>query len=310
MRQIVRDLRTFSRSGSDEPSVCEVTPVLEVSLRMTQHLVKHRARVVQALEPLPQVGASPARLGQVFVNLLVNSAQAMPPGRDVSLNEIRIDAHADGDRVVIDLRDNGVGMTEDVLRRVFDPFFSTKKGEGTGLGLWVCRNVIHGMGGDIAVESELGVGSVFRLILPAAAAEAPESAAPRAAQQAPGAVPKPRVLVVDDEPRMVIGIRRMLGNDHRVVPFTDARLALASVAAGETFDVAICDLAMPGMSGAELHAELARIAPVLAARTGFVTGGPLSEDVRAFVARLAPDRCLFKPFEVDALRALIRRLLE
>jgi PAS domain S-box-containing protein len=310
MREIVRDLRTFARPEETERSPVDLSRVVDVSLRMTQHVIKHKARVEKTVAPdVPLVNANASRLGQVFVNLLVNSAQAMPPDRDPAENRIGVTLFRDGERVVVELSDNGVGISEDVRRRIFSPFVTTKPaGEGTGLGLWVCQTIVHAMGGDITVDSHPGQGSVFRLTLPASPTARAGSDPPL---PPPPARPsrRPRLLVLDDEQKMVAGLRRMLGSDNDVLALTDAREALARITAGERFDAVLCDLMMPGMSGMEFFAELEKVAPGIAARTGFVTGGAVNERAREFLNAQRRTRTLFKPFEIEALRTFVRQLL-
>jgi PAS domain S-box-containing protein len=308
MRAIVRDLRTFSRPDENDLSPIDVARVIDVAVRMTQPAIRHRARVHKDSAPVPPVLGSAARLGQVLVNLLVNSVQAMPADRGAEANEISVTAGSHGGDVVIELRDNGVGIPEDVRRHIFDPFFTTKPvGEGTGLGLWICRNAIAGMGGEISVESEPGRGTLFRLRLPAASVPVPPVRREAAAATGRGRA-RLRLLVLDDEAKMVAGLRRMLGDDNDVVPFTDAREALAHIKTGEEFDVVLCDLMMPGMDGMTFYDELVRVAPAIAQRTGFVTGGALTDPARAFVDG-QPGRWLQKPFEIDSLRAFVQTLL-
>ncbi len=113
--------------------------------------------------------ASEQRLGQVFLNLLVNAAQAIPEGNAAG-NQVRVATRLDGDRVVVEVQDTGAGMPPQVRDRIFDPFFTTKPaGVGTGLGLTICHGIVAGLGGDIQVDSEVGVGTTFRVRLPASA---------------------------------------------------------------------------------------------------------------------------------------------
>ncbi len=164
--QVVRDLRIFAREN-DAVAPTDVGQVLQVAMRLTQHKLKQRAEVELVLPPLPPVAVNAPRLGQVFASLLVNAAQAMPLDRDAAAGRIRVAAFVEGDRVIVELEDNGIGMDEEVLRHIFDPFFTTRRiGEGMGLGLWICRNVLEGMGGELTVASEPSVGSVVRVRLP------------------------------------------------------------------------------------------------------------------------------------------------
>src|SRR5262249_11290750 len=141
MRAVLRDLRTFSRPEESDRGPIDVVRVIEVAARLTQAAIRPRARLVKELAPVPPVVGSEARLGQVLITLLVNAVQAMPPERGAHANEIRIATASAGGDVVIELRDNGAGIPDDVRRHIFDPFFTTKDvGEGTGLGLWISRN--------------------------------------------------------------------------------------------------------------------------------------------------------------------------
>jgi signal transduction histidine kinase len=135
---------------------------------MAAHELRGRARVVEDCADIPPVQGNAARLGQVFLNLIINAAQAIAPGR-AEENEIRVTARlGELGRVTVDVSDTGSGIAPEILERIFEPFFTTKPvGEGTGLGLAVCRSVVTSMGGDITVESQLGRGTTFRITLPA-----------------------------------------------------------------------------------------------------------------------------------------------
>jgi CheY-like chemotaxis protein len=194
------------------------------------------------------------------------------------------------------------------LARIFDPFFTTKAvGVGTGLGLAICHNIIAGMHGQISVESELGKGTVFRVVLPASAA--PLRLLPSAAPAAEvAAATHGRVLVIDDEPAVGLAVRRVL-KDHDVTVVTTAREALNRIASGEDFDVILSDLMMPGMSGMDLYGVLARENPRMAARVVFVTGGAFTPEANAFLGRIANER-MEKPFHFKQLRELVRKFVK
>jgi signal transduction histidine kinase len=169
IRNIVRDLKLFSRVDEDVKDVVEVSSVLESSLRMTRHQIQHRAQLVRDYAPVPPVEASESRLGQVFVNLLVNAAQAIVEGH-ASSNEIRVATRqAASGWISIEISDSGAGMSPDVLKRVFTPFFTTKPlGVGTGLGLAICHRIVASIGGEIRIDSVLGKGSRCTVELPPA----------------------------------------------------------------------------------------------------------------------------------------------
>ncbi|WP_257453574.1 ATP-binding protein [Archangium lipolyticum] len=172
MRHIMRDLRTLSRDDGEQLSAVDVREVLESSLRLVRNELRGRAQLVKDFEPVPLVWASEIRLGQVFLNLLINAAQALPANQP-ERNEVRVRVRAIGTRVVIEVTDTGSGIAPEVRDRIFDPFFTTKPvGTGTGLGLSICHGIVSGLGGEITVESELGKGTTFRITLPAAPASA------------------------------------------------------------------------------------------------------------------------------------------
>jgi len=146
----------------------DVNPIVEGCLRMTANLTAARARVTRALGAVPPVRATEARIAQVVLNLVVNAAQAIPEGRPAE-HEIRVATRVlSEDRIEIEVRDTGGGIAPELLPRIFDPFFTTKApGEGTGLGLSICHGIVAGLGGEIRVESAVGAGTAFRVLLPA-----------------------------------------------------------------------------------------------------------------------------------------------
>ncbi len=166
VRQIVRDLRIFSRSEVDATGPVDLTAVLESTLRMAWNEIRHRARLVKDFEAVPAVEGNESRLGQVFLNLIVNAAQAIPEGRAES-NQIRVRlAQAQSGQVEVAITDTGPGIPPEVLQRLFTPFFTTKPpGVGTGLGLSICHKIITSIGGSIEVDTEVGRGTTFRVLL-------------------------------------------------------------------------------------------------------------------------------------------------
>jgi PAS domain S-box-containing protein len=308
VRQIVRDLRTFSRVDDARTGPVELRPVLESSLSMARNELKHRARVTKDFRPTPAVVASEAKLGQVFLNLLINAAQAIPPGHPGE-NDIRLATWTDdAGRAVIEVTDTGPGVAPELRDRIFDPFFSTKRvGEGTGLGLSICRNIVTAAGGEISVhEPATGrAGATFRVVLPPA---------PPAVRAVPSPPPAPaaegrrgRVAVVDDEPAIRRAAERLLGDEHEVVSFEDGRSIADRIRSGERFDAILCDIVMPGMSGIELHHLLREVAPAQADAIIFITGGAFPEG-RAFLEGVA-NPVLEKPFDTPAVRRAIRALV-
>ncbi|WP_176067228.1 hybrid sensor histidine kinase/response regulator [Anaeromyxobacter diazotrophicus] len=281
LRVIVADVRAFARSPRREDGPVELARVIASAVNMARHELKHRARVVTELDPVPPVRGDAGRLGQVVLNLLVNAAHAIPEGR-VDANEVRITVRpAPGGRVALAVRDSGRGISPEVLPRLFEPFFTTDEGGGgTGLGLAICHRIVTELGGAIGAESTPGQGSTFTVLLPQAAPSAGTTPAPVAAD---GGEPRSRVLVVDDDPLVARAVERALARRHQVTVVASGLGALAAVER-ERFDVVVSDVLMPEMTGLELQRELARAAPRLARGMVFVTGALLDEAARRQIA--------------------------
>jgi signal transduction histidine kinase len=172
VRTIAADLRTFARQAEDPAMPLSITMVLESALRLARNRLVSRARVVRSYDDVPPVLGVASSLGQVFLNLLVNAAQALPEPHGEP-GEIRLEVSHDAaaGRVVVAIADTGHGMSKAVQARLFTPFFTTKpQGVGTGLGLSICRRIVTSLGGDITVESREGEGTTFRVSLPVASA--------------------------------------------------------------------------------------------------------------------------------------------
>jgi PAS domain S-box-containing protein len=305
VRRIVRDLKTMSRSEEEQRGPVDLVNVLRTSLSIANNEIRHRARLVTEIGEVRPVVANSSRLGQVFVNLLMNAAQAIPVGQ-ADRNQIRVCARnlTDG-RVEVEVQDSGAGISAEIQSRIFEPFFTTKPiGEGTGLGLAVCHGIVTSLGGEIQVESEPGKGSLFRVRLPGTQVAA---AAPAATEAAPAPHGPHRVLVIDDEPLIGSMVERILSPACRVASVTRAREALVRLEAGEKFDVILCDLMMPEMTGMAFHEALSKAALFDPKRVIFVSGGAFTAPIQEFLDRTANPQ-IDKPFDAAALRRLVDKV--
>jgi PAS domain S-box-containing protein len=307
VRLIVRDLKLFGRGDEENRGPVDVRAVLDSTLRIAWNEVKHRARLMRDYGPVPMVEANEARLGQVFLNLIVNATQAIPEGRADS-NEISVRTRQDEQgKVIVAVEDTGCGIPEEAVRRIFTPFFTTKPvGVGSGLGLSICHRIITGFGGEISFETKVGVGTRFQIVLPAMP-EQPIAPPPPAAPVKTKAL-RGRVLVVDDDEAVSGALSRLLSRDNEVTVASSGAAALSLLANAAPFDVVLCDLMMPQMTGMDFYEALLARAPEQAARIVFVTGGAFTPRAMEFLAKVQ-NRRLEKPISSKALRALVQELV-
>ncbi len=304
VRQIARDLKIFSHTSEEVRTPVNLCSVMDSSVRMAWNEIRHCATLLKDYEPnLPRVEGDESRLGQVFLNLLVNAAQAIPPG-DAARNQIRVAIRRENDdHVVVEVSDTGEGIAPRVLAHLFTPLLTTKpKGIGTGLGLSICQRIIREMGGEITVQSEHGKGSTFRVSLPAGAEGRPSIPEPIPVPQS--APRRGQILVLDDDQIVGKALRRMLRNEHDVELLEDGHDALARIDSGAHYDAILCDVMMPTLSGPAFYEELMRRDRNLAESVIFVTGGAFTEATRAFLD-CVPNQRLEKPFSIENVRALV-----
>ncbi len=304
IRDIVRDLRTFARGNPDTIGPVDVKATLEFSISMATPQLRQRAQLVRRYEHAPLVMGNESRLGQVFLNLLVNAAQAIPEGK-VAQNAVTV-ALRDGEPgwVIVEVSDTGSGIAAEHLSRIFEPFFTTKPlGVGTGLGLSVCHGIITGLGGRIEVESALGKGTTFRIRLPAAPALA--SAAPEAQTSTQRPLSPRRVLVIDDDPEVRLALARIIGPPHHIELAETARDAKRRLLdPSQDYDIIFCDLMMPDLTGMELHDIVAARRPEILERMVFMSAGAFTPRAISFIER-GSIRRIDKPFDPAKIRALL-----
>lgn len=306
---IVRDLRSMTHPGpGTEPKRVSVNATLDAALRICEGEARNRATIIRDFErQLPRVFADEAQLGQVFLNLLVNAIQAIDPG-DPTTNRITIRTRRNAHTVEIEICDTGPGIDARHVDRLFEPFVTTKEvGEGTGLGLYVCRSIVEGLHGSIHLNPLEGRGTRAKVQLPVA---------PPTEELAGGSVPihEPtptedqslRILIVDDEEMLASALARSL-KGHTVHTANRGVKAL-ELAAINRFDLVLCDLIMPEMSGKEVFEALKTLDPTIPRRFVFMTGATVTSEARAFAERVeAP--VLEKPFSRAELLNVLDRFL-
>jgi signal transduction histidine kinase/FixJ family two-component response regulator len=300
IRDIARGLGTFSRVEKDQLVPVDLMHVIEAALNMCFNEIKYRARVVKDYGRVPTVLASEGRLSQVFLNLLINAAHAIDEG-DAERNQIRVRTWAEDEAVCAEVADSGKGIAPEHQDRLFEPFFTTKEiGVGSGLGLPISKGIIEGYGGTIRVDSQPGRGTRFTIRLPLRAAPA---AAARPERGETTAAVSGRLLVVDDEAGIRSALARML-RGHTIVEARTGAEARRILERDQAFDLLLCDMMMPEVSGMELHAWLAAAHPELAERLVFITGGAFTANARAYLQQVDNPR-IDKPFDKAEVRKLV-----
>jgi signal transduction histidine kinase len=298
--EISRELRVFANDDEGEQVVLRVDAVLDRALRIANRPLHAQGDVILRRGPTPPVRGDADQLVQVLVTLLLNAVEALDPRRRAS-NVIVVTTEARGDHAVIRVADNGVGLPDAHLTRVFEPFFA-QRSKGSGLGLSVARRLVEGHGGVITVSSEQGRGSAFEVLLPAAPLSEEPPAPPASAP-----ILTRRLLLVDDDPNLLKSYQRWLGRHYEVETALGADAALTLLEQGEVFDAILCDVMMPEVSGLDLHRLIGERWPEQAARVIFVTGGVFTDEAQEALTRAARP-CLFKPFDLDELETSLRDL--
>jgi PAS domain S-box-containing protein len=305
--ETVRRIQKFARLRPDEPFVTmDLNQVVRDSLAITRprwEEKKVKAGVPLQLElelgPVPVVMGRPAELNEVITNLVLNAIDAMPKGGTLRIRT-RLGDHR---HAVITVADTGMGMSDEVRKKVFDPFFTTKGEEGTGLGLSVSHSIVERHGGDLKVDSRPGEGTTFTITLPIGMNPTGE-----AAQGGdPGVERKGRILLVDNDPQVLSILGEMLKDaGHHVLPVPSGSEALR-VFVPSGFDLVITNVGMPEMSGWDVAEQLRARDPNVPVI--FITGWGLQEEDQARCRRLGITALLFKPVPPPELHRKVQMAL-
>lgn len=303
IRSIVAELQNFTRVRASSTRPVSMAKVVGRAVRLTTPTLKHRAAVHVDADPALWITGDENRLVQVVINLLTNAAKAIETDQEGSLH-VRVRSDDGADVVVLEVQDNGCGISTENQRQLFDPFFTTRQHTGTGLGLSIVHRIVTDMGGSITVDSTPGHGSCFRLAFPAVVS--PEvQVPPRSGAVGLGA--KGRcVLLIDDDEMVRRGLARSLGLVHDVIVVESAVEGLARLSDGCDPDVILCDLMMDDMSGLDFYERLLESDLPMSQRVVFISGGVSSAVVRAQIERSGRP-LLRKPIFRQALLEALER---
>ncbi len=303
--RIVRDLQVFASPTSGERRACDINQIVDSAVNVTASQIRHRARIIRETGELRMLRADSSRIGQALINLLLNAAQAIEPGQ-TEQNSIRVVTRLREPWLEILIEDSGEGVAAEHLPRIFEPFFSTKQFDGcTGLGLSICRKIVDEHDGRLLIESTRGVGTKVLLQLPLARAGTDTAPPPRPPI---GSAPETaRILIIDDEPEVARAMGRAL-RGHAVTLAHDGAAGLEQMRQ-QTFDLVICDLMMPQMTGMEVFQRVSSDLPEQLPRLVFMTGGAFSDAGYVFLTELTTGY-LEKPFDQAGLRRFVESQLE
>jgi CheY-like chemotaxis protein len=298
---VTRDLSTFIQRDDERIRPIEVASSVRSALKLVRKEIEARARLVDDISASAIVQMNEARLVQVLVNLLVNAWQALPSSYP-SEHEIGVRTSLDDSHVLIEIWDSGPGVPVERREQIFEPFVTTKAvGTGTGLGLFVCRNIIHAAQGHITVHDGPRGGALFRVVLPISHAPR-ESAVPKLADETdPDTLGRrARILIIEDDAMVARALAsRVAGDLFEVRTVLDGRQGLDILLTDEQLDLAYCDVMMKGFTGIDLYEELERQSPQRLSKIVFMTGGVFTGPAQEFLKqrRFA---CVHKPFDIVA----------
>lgn len=291
---IASDLRAFTRAGDEPPEAVDLSGVVHSVLQLIGKEVSVRTNLVLELNATAPVLGNASRLIQVVLNLVTNAMQSLGDlPRAASQLTIRTQ-DLDG-QVVLDVADSGQGVPFEERERIFEPFVTSKRaGEGTGLGLYVSRNIVQQHGGTLTVHDSDDGGALFRLRL---ARYRPPSSVPERFVDTPTLETRVSVLIIDDEPDVGKAlVRQLKAHGHEAQWFPNLVDAISRVP-NPSFDLVFCDLMMEEIEDVPWYQYLARKWPEMALRVVFMTGGAFSPLAREFAIQNA-ERLVEKPFDV------------
>lgn len=305
IRGVVRDLGAFARSEDEVAEPVDVREVLDATLSLLGNEIRHRARLVRRYAEVPPTLAKRSRLGQVFLNLILNAVQAIPVGAAHN-HQIRLVTRVTRARqILIEVSDTGAGIPADIQSHLFDPYFTTRElGQDVGMRISVSHSIVTSLGGDMAVHSIPGHGTTFVISLPVSAPQ--ERRLETAEPESQGDQRGRRLLVIDDEPAVLRVIKRML-KDYDVTTSLGGQEALDYLLESE-FDLILCDLMMPEYTGMDLYQRTAAARPEVIERFLFVTGGAFTKQTESFLRSVSRE-ALGKPFTTAQLRDAVSKRL-
>ncbi len=308
--KIIEKLLSFSRKYRPQRAYEDINALVKQALEFREYQLKlDNIEVVTDFDSgTPKSMVDSNQLHQVFTNIILNAEQAMSGYRD--RGRLKVSTRVkNGGIIEIKFEDNGPGIPKDAIGKIFDPFFTTKEpGKGTGLGLAVAYGIIHEHGGEIRAENREGGGATFVVELPVFQWTAePGRDNEKRMKVSRGKMNEKRILIVEDEELVVDLIKGVLEHDNITIDNArDGEEALVKTGSGN-YDLIVCDIKMPGMSGIAFYDKIKELKPRLAEKVIFITGDPSSETMD-FI-NMTGNEYITKPFKVEKFRSCVYEFL-
>ena len=308
--RIVKTFLAMARQTGPRRQMVDIRDLIDSALEMTTYSLR-KSNITWNSTPITSeqlIEVDQDQIVQVLINLILNAQQALEDQAGDRKLDLQIATSSDKEWLNIVIADNGPGVPEKVAHRIFDPFFTTKPvGQGTGLGLSVCKSMVEAHGGKLSLETTPGGGATFRILLPTFSDQAVVADQKSTAQSV--LPPIGRILIIDDEVEIAAILADCLTSlGIECVIAADGRAGLERVAES-AFDAIFCDVSMPGMDGITFYGNLQAKHPTLANRVIFISGDVLHRDWDKFSATV--DRPIIeKPFDPQQVREAAMLLLK
>lgn len=303
---IVEKLLTFARRNRPGKEYVDINSIVTDTVEMRSYEMRNNniGVTTQLTSDLPWTMANIGQLQQVFLNIIINAEQAMTGAHE--MGKLSIKTEKVGSNIRVSLADDGPGIAEDSINKLFHPFFTTKD-EGTGLGLSISRGIINEHGGRIYAKSILGKGATFIVELPIVT-ETKQPKISGSSGKGPEKVTEAKIMVVDDEPHICRALDRLLTQEgYKVETMSSAQMALQRLNTAK-YDLILLDIKMPGMNGIEFYNHMKEIEPSLQQKVICITGDIISARNKAFLEQTRIP-CLAKPFSIDELMHQVKLVL-
>jgi CheY-like chemotaxis protein len=303
--RIVRQMRALSRPRTSKPSRVDVRAVIENVLSIIGNELRYRGQLFTRYEPAPRVLASENDLEQAFLGLLLRVArfrvEESASGREIRLSVSR----AESGGVAVVVTDDGAPMDAESRAQLFDPFSSGS--------LAICQSILGSLDARLDVIDSPSGGTTFTVVLPEAPDDGVEESvrfhSSQPSQPPPTPIARAKVLVIDDDPGVARTLHTMLESVHEVKSVESAREGLRLLLGEERFDIVLCDLVMPELSGMDLYRSLELNRPEVLSRIVFMTGGVFTADAERFLAAVRNPR-IEKPFSLARIEQLLAQAVD